>query len=250
MFPVSLKTMIRCFARSYLAGSAFNTRGMQNIGLAYAIDPGLREIYRDPLKLQKARRRHLKLFNTHHLWTPLLVGLFISMEKQISMGLFPAQSISKVKSTLAFTLSAIGDSFFSATLLITWSMMTMILLALELYGWAMALGIVFFLSVQIFKMIVFHKGATQGLLFINYLKKWDLINWGARLKMVNALLIPAFWLVIWPFNWHLLSFILASIISLLLAYLYRTFIWTRELLLICLVTLTLLAPQAFWFFNV
>ncbi len=245
MFPVTPKTMLSCFLRSYLTGSAFNTRGMQNIGLAYAIDPGLKEIYSDPLKLQKARRRHLKLYNTHHLWNPLLVGLFISLEKQISRGLFPPESMPKVKSTLVFTLSAIGDSFFSGTLLITWSLLTIILLFQGLFGWAAALGIVFFLGVQFFKLIIFHKGATQGLIFINHLKKWDLINWGSKLKVFNSLLVPAFWLVIWPFNWHIFSFILISIASLLLAYFYRFFIRTREFMLICLLALLFFAPQVF-----
>ncbi len=249
MFPVSLKAMIRCFLRSYLTGSAFNTRGMQNIGLGYAIDPGLKEIYKDPQKLQKARRRHLKLYNTHQLWNPLLVGLFISLEKQISRGLFPPQSMSKLKSTLVFTLSAIGDSFFSGTLFITWSLMTMILLFLGLHGWAACLGIGFLLSVQIFKVVIFHKGATQGLIFINYLKKWDLINWGGRLKIFNSLLVPVFWLVIWPFNWHLLSFLLISFFGLLLAYLYRSIIWIRESLLICVLVLMFLSPQIFLWMN-
>ncbi len=244
MFPVSLKTMLICFLRSYLTGSASNTRGMQNIGLAYAIDPGLKEIYKDPLKLQKARRRHLKLFSSHRLWNPLLVGLFLSLEKQISRGLFPPKAMPKIKSTLVFTLSAIGDSFFSGSLLITWSLFTMILVFLGLYGWAIALGIVFFMGVQTFKLIIFHKGATQGLMFINYLKKWDLINWGSRLKVVNALLVPAFWLVIWPLNWHLYNFILVSIFCLLMAYFYRTFTWSREILFVSLLALLFFAPQA------
>ncbi len=245
MFPVSTKAMIICFLRSYLIGSAFNTRGMQNIGLAYAIDPGLKEIFKDPQKLQKARRRHLKFYNTHHLWNPLLVGLFIFLERQISRGLFPPESMPKIKSTLVFTLSAIGDSFFSGTLIITWSLATAILLLSGLHGWAVMLGIVFFMGVQLFKVIIFHKVATQGLIFINYLKKWDLINWGGRLKIVNSLLVPAFWLVIWPFNWHLSSFILTAIACLILTYFYQRFIRTREFLLMTILALIFFAPQVF-----
>lgn len=241
--------MFLCFLRSYLTNSAFNTRGMQNIGLAYAIDPGLKEIYKDSLKLQKARRRHLKLFNTHHLWTPLLVGLFISLESQVSRGLFPPQSFPKIKSTLVYTLSAIGDSFFSGTLLITWSLLTMILIFLEMYVWAAALGMVFFTGIQVFKLILFHKGMTQGLIFINHLQRWNLINWGTRLKIFNSLLVPAFWLVIWPFNWHLYNFILVTLISLLLVYFYRFFPRTREVLLVCLLVLTVFAPQVFSWIN-
>ncbi|MFP4396490.1 MAG: PTS system mannose/fructose/sorbose family transporter subunit IID [Desulfonatronovibrio sp.] len=118
MFPVSLKTMLCCFLRTYLMGSGFNTRGMQNIGLAFAIDPALREIYPDTGKLQKARRRYIKLYNTHHLWNHLMVALFIDLEKKISQDLVPPQTISKIKSTLGFTLSAIGDSFSAAASLL------------------------------------------------------------------------------------------------------------------------------------
>lgn len=245
MFPVSTKTMIICFLRSYLTGSAFNPRGMQNIGLAYAVDPALGEIYKDPYKLQKARRRHLKFYNTHHLWNPLLVGLFIFLEKQISKGLFPPESMPKVKSTLVFTLSAIGDSFFSGTLIITWSLGISILLLLGMHVWAALLGAALIVGVQVFKMIIFHKGATQGLTFINYLKKWDLINWGGRLKVVNALLVPAFWLVIQPFNWQFTSFIITAAACLVLTYLYRRFIRTREVLLMSILALTFFAPQFF-----
>ncbi len=244
MYPVSLKTMLRCFLRSYLTSSAFNTRGMQNIGLAYAIDPGLQEIYPDHLKLQRARRRHIKLYNSHHLWNPLLIGLFLNLEKKISRGVFPHQTLPKVKTTLVFTLSAIGDSFFSGSLLVTWALATILLLFLNLSSFAAALGIALFLGVQFFKLVTFHKGATQGLTFINYLKKWDLINWGSRLKLLNSFLLLAFWLVIWPFEWHIYSFILLAAATLMMTYLYHIFVWSREVLLMCLLGLLFLAPQA------
>ena len=245
MYPVSLKTMLRCFLRSYLTSSAFNTRGMQNIGLAYAIDPGLQEIYPDHHNLQRARRRHVKLYNSHHLWNPILIALFLNLEKKISRGLFPPQAMPKVKSTLVFTLSAIGDSFFSGSLLVTWSLITILLIFLNLGAFALALGIALLVVVQIFKLITFHKGATQGLIFINQLKKWNLINWGSRLKQLNSFLIPAFWLVIWPFEWHIYNFILLAAAALILTYLYRIFVWSREILIMCILGLLFLAPQAF-----
>ncbi|MFP4236445.1 MAG: PTS system mannose/fructose/sorbose family transporter subunit IID [Desulfonatronovibrio sp.] len=249
MFPVSLKTMLCCFLRTYLMGSGFNTRGMQNIGLAFAIDPALREIYPDTGKLQKARRRYIKLYNTHHLWNHLMVALFIDLEKKISQDLVPPQTISKIKSTLGFTLSAIGDSFFSGSLLITWSLLTIILLFLEMSFWALILGITLLLAIQIFKLFTFYMGATQSLSFINELKKWDLINWGSRLKILNSLLVPAFWLIIWPFNWHIYSFIWASVCGLVLAYFYRTLIWAREILLLFILILIFFVPGVFSWLN-
>ncbi|WP_028573823.1 PTS system mannose/fructose/sorbose family transporter subunit IID [Desulfonatronovibrio hydrogenovorans] len=245
MSRISLKALILCFLRSYLTGSACNTRGMQNIGLAYAMDPGLRELYPDPLKLQKARRRHLRFYNTHPFWNPLLVGLFLFLESKISRNLFPARTLPKVKSTLVFTLSAIGDSFFSGSLLVTWSMVTIILMFLGLNSWALGLGLALFAALQFFKLFVFHKGLTQGLVFINNLKKWDLINWGGRLKVINALLVPAFWLVIWPFNWHLYNFVTVSIACIVLAYAYKNLRWVRGILLLSVLALSLVMPDLF-----
>ncbi|RQD56905.1 MAG: 3-keto-L-gulonate transporter [Desulfonatronovibrio sp. MSAO_Bac4] len=244
MFPVSLKALFKCFLRSYLTAGAFNTRGMQNIGLAYALDPGLKEIYSDAGKLQKARRRHIKLYNTHPIWNPLLIGLFLSLERKIARDLFPAPSLPKVKSTLVFTLSAIGDSFFSGSLLITWSLISILLLFSGMHHAAIGIGIVFLMGVQIFKVYTFYMGLTQGLVFINNLKKWNLINWGSRLKVFNCLLVLAFWLVIWPFNWHIYSFILISFTGLVLTYMYRNIAWTRELFLVFILSLLMFVPES------
>ncbi|WP_045211957.1 PTS system mannose/fructose/sorbose family transporter subunit IID [Desulfonatronovibrio magnus] len=247
MLPVSLKALVTCFFRSYLTAAAFNTKGMQNIGLAYALDAGLQEIYKEHGKLQKARRRHLKLYNTHPMWNPLLIGLFLSLEQKISHNVFPSQSMPKVKSTLVFTLSAIGDSFFSGSLLITWSLITLILLMSGLYFPAIIFGTVFFLSLHLFKVYTFYMGLTRGLVFINDLKRWNLINQGSRLKVLNSLLAVAFGLVIWPFSWHYIHFILVFAAGLILTFLYRRLIWIREVLLASVLGLCLIAPEfPFW----
>ena len=39
--------------------AAWNRRGMQNLGFAYAIDPALRRLYADPARRTAALRRHL-----------------------------------------------------------------------------------------------------------------------------------------------------------------------------------------------
>lgn len=241
--PVSLKALISCFLRSYLTGAAFNTRGMQNIGLGYAIDPGLQEIYSDPVSLQKARRRHIRLYNTHPLWNPLLIGLFLALESKISRNLFPAPTMPRVKSTLVFTLSAIGDSFFSGSFLVTWSLTTILLLFLDLHTLAVLLALGVFLLIQLFKLYTFYMGATQGLIFINRLKKWNLINWGSRLKICNAFLVLAFWLVIWPFNWQLYNFIPVAAVGLVLTCLYRNIMWAREIILACIMLILLFSPD-------
>lgn len=245
MAHINWKALSRCYLRSQLIGSAFNTRGLQNIGLAYALEPGLQRVHaRDAQGLQKARRRHLKLYNTHPFWNPLLVGVFLSLERKIANGLFPASSLPKVKSTLVYTLSAIGDSFFSGSMLVTWSLLTIILLAAGQYCPAIFLGVLFFVTLQLFKLYIFYQGYAQGLIFIQNLKKWNLINWGGRLKVFNSLLALGFWLVIWPFSWHIIDFGIICILALGMAWAFRKIQWSREAFLLAIFILALLLPWA------
>ncbi len=243
MANIDLKSLNSCFLRSQFMGSAFNTRGMQNIGLAFALDPGLRRIYANDFNgLQKARRRHLKLYNTHPYWNPLLVGLFLSLESKIAQGVFPAHSLPKVKSTLVYTLSAIGDSFFSGSLLVTWSLLTVIFLALGQFWASIILGLFLFLFLQLFKLYVFYQGYVQGLVFIQGLKRWNLINWSGRLKIMNSLLVLCFWLVIWPFSWHILIFSIICSLALIMAWTCLKVQWGREILLLAVFVLIFLLP--------
>ena len=50
------RILLRIFLRTYMVGATFNTKGMQNVGLAYIMDPGLRALYAaDPRALRRAR---------------------------------------------------------------------------------------------------------------------------------------------------------------------------------------------------
>lgn len=109
------RVLLRIFLRTYVVGATFNTKGMQNVGFALVMEPGLVDLYgHDPAALQRARSRYLKHYNTHPFWTPLLAGIFLSMEKKIASGLLPADILLKLRSTTVYTLSALGDSFSAA----------------------------------------------------------------------------------------------------------------------------------------
>ncbi|MBF0481154.1 MAG: PTS system mannose/fructose/sorbose family transporter subunit IID [Desulfovibrionaceae bacterium] len=194
----SVRTLLRCLARCYVAGGAFNTRGLQNIGLAYVMEPGLSAIYRDPAELKSAWQRYLKVYNTHPFWTPLLAGIFLSLETKISRGLVPADMLEKVKGTTAFTLSALGDSFFGGSLSVAWALVTCCLVALGAPFAAFWLGAACFAALQAFRAATLVQGYRQGFLVLQAVKRWDLINWGRRLKVVNALLLLALWRIVWP----------------------------------------------------
>lgn len=189
---------IRSFMRCYMAGTGFNTRGMQNIGLMYAMQPGLAAIHKNPKDLKTAQKRYVRHYQSHPFWMPCLVGIFLNVESAIAAGRFPPKMLSKVKDTTAYTVSAIGDSLFAGSLLIFWALLTICLL---LSGYTTApflLGLCFLLGLQLFRVYTFTCGVRQGFKFLEQLKKWDLIDWGRRVKYANAVLLVWLWALIWP----------------------------------------------------
>jgi mannose/fructose/N-acetylgalactosamine-specific phosphotransferase system component IID len=195
---LTAKVLARCFLRCYVVGSAFNTRGMQNVGLAYAMDPGLEAIHGPGPELQRARKRHVGHYNTHPFWTPLLVGIFLSMERKIARGLFPLQMMENVRGTTTYTLSAIGDSFFAGSILVFWSLITVCLLVLGRTSEALWLGAVCFAGLQAFKAVTLFYGVREGLNVLHRLKRWGLIDWSQRIKQVNGALLACLWYLLWP----------------------------------------------------
>lgn len=194
----TFRVLLKAFLRTYLVGANYNTRGMQNVGMALALEPGLNTIHRKPKELQRARRRSLQHYNTHPYWTPLLVGIFLSLERDIARGVLPAPMLQRVKNTTTYTLSALGDSFFSGALLVFCILVLTLLLINGWTGTAWFWLASCFLGLQIFKLGTFVGGVREGIAFLTRLRKWNLINWGQRIKLANALLLLLLWLRLWP----------------------------------------------------
>lgn len=194
-----LRTLLRC----YLGGAGFNTRGMQNIGLVYAMQPGLRSLHTNPKDLKAAQKRYVRHYQSHPFWLPCLVGIYLNVESSIAEGRFPPNMLAKVKDTTAYTLSALGDSVFAGSLLIFWALMTICLLLIGQAEAAIGMGVCFFFGLQFFRAYTFVCGIRQGFKFLEHLKRWDLINWGRRIKYLNSLLLVWLWTLIWPrpFEW-------------------------------------------------
>jgi PTS system mannose-specific IID component len=184
--------------RCYLVGAAYNTRGLQHVGLAFAMEPGLVALYPDPAERDKVFARYLDLYNTHFFWTPLLVGLFLSLETKIAQGIIPAEMLDNVKTTTAFTLSAIGDTFFSASIMGLWGLLAAGLTVTGHYGALGCLAGGLFVGAQVFKAVTFRAGYREGFAVLRRLKRWDLVNLGRKVKLANALLLTIFWLAIHP----------------------------------------------------
>jgi mannose/fructose/N-acetylgalactosamine-specific phosphotransferase system component IID len=197
---LDIRTLTACFLRCYCIGAAYNTRGLQHVGLAFAMEPGLNVIYPDPERRAEVWPRYLKLYNTHFFWTPLLVGLFLSLEVKIAQGVAPAEMLDNVKTTTAFTLSAIGDTFFSASLMGLWGLSAACLVAGGQYTILAVLVAVLFTAVQIFKVMTFLAGYREGFSVLRRIRRWNLVNLGRRVKMVNALLLAALWIMTQPWG--------------------------------------------------
>jgi PTS system mannose-specific IID component len=109
---VSAAGLARVFARSLFLQAAWNARGMQNLGFAYAMAPALAEIYDDREARAKAAARHLEFFNCHPYMAAAILGGAVRLEERIATGEEPAESVSAFKRALGPPLAAIGDGFF------------------------------------------------------------------------------------------------------------------------------------------
>jgi PTS system mannose-specific IID component len=242
MVSRELTVFVRMFLRTYLVGGCINTRGMQNIGLSYAMDPGLRLLYPLADDLQKARKRYLRIYNTHPCWTPLLVGLFFYMEKKILKGLLPPKALPQMKSTIAYTLSAVGDSLFGGSIYVFWSLSTMVFLALKLDWIALVWAVTWILVLEGFKLYTFWQGISQGIPFLVRLKSWNLINWSGRIKVINAILLFLFWIIIWPGPKTPLTWMAGTGGIMVLAWLAMLFYRAREVIIILVAVLAMAMP--------
>jgi mannose/fructose/N-acetylgalactosamine-specific phosphotransferase system component IID len=235
--------LFQCFLRTYLVGANFNTRGMQNVGFSFAIDPGLKALHSNPKRLRRARKRYLQHYNTHPFWTPLLVGFFLYLERKIARGLLSEKSVGSIRGTTVYTLSAIGDSFFGGALLVFWSLSTVLLwLFVGSTALVLAWTAAWFISLQVFKLYTLYKGLKDGLLFLQRLRQWDLINSGQKVKIVNAFLIVVLWLKIFPSPeaayWIPMVLAVCS-----LAWLASKLYWARELLFAAFVLASIVYVQ-------
>lgn len=194
---VETRALVRAFFRSYLVCAAFNTRGLQSVGLAFAMRPILDALYPEPYARRLAWRRYLPLYNTHPFWSPLIIGIFARMEILISKGQFPESMFEDVKKTAVYTLSGLGDSLFGAGLPMVFALVAAGLCATGRVGWAVALACVIFVALQVFRALTFFMGWREGFRVLAKLRAWRLMDVSYGLKYLAALLLVGFWAVLW-----------------------------------------------------
>jgi PTS system mannose-specific IID component len=199
------------------------------------MEPGLQMLYKDsPDKYLEARKRYLSHYNSHPYLLPFLVGYFLFLESRISQGIISPNSLNAIKETSAYTLSAIGDSFFGGSLLVGWALIEILFLLYNLKFQAVAFFFISFLLLQAFRFTIFWKGWNQGLSFFQYMREINLIEWSNRIKMVNAVLLVWIWKRIsyLYMSDHFVVFVIGGIVFALLSYLVRKFFVPREVLFI------------------
>lgn len=104
--------LLKVFARSLFLQASWNPQGMQNLGLAYALYPALRVLYREPQAQMAAVRRHLIFFNTHPYVAAAIVGGVLFHEERIARGEETPERVTSFKAALMGPLAALGDGFF------------------------------------------------------------------------------------------------------------------------------------------
>ena len=109
---VSPATLSRVFWRSLFLQAAWNPRGMQNLGFAYAIAPALAELYPEPATRAEAAQRHLEFFNCHPYAAAAILGGAVRLEERVATGEASADEASTFKRALGPPFAALGDGFF------------------------------------------------------------------------------------------------------------------------------------------
>ena len=184
--PVTLR---RVFWRCLFLQAAWNRRGMQNLGFAYAMDPALRRLYADPRARAEALHRHLATFNCHPYTAAAIVGGAIHHEERVAAGEEPPGVPLEYKQVLQGPLAAVGDGFF-------WAGLRPFFGALAAAG-TLALGwpalVVAVLAYNAFHLrlrwTLFRAGYRSGDAVVQRLASLSLPAWAARLRDAGTVLV-------------------------------------------------------------
>lgn len=106
-------TLVNVAFRSLFLEASWNHQGQQNLGLAAAIDPALKEIYSaGGEELKKARLRAMEFFNTNPITSGLAIGVIINLEQSVAAGRLGPEERLRMAASLSRPLAAMGDFLF------------------------------------------------------------------------------------------------------------------------------------------
>ena len=194
---IPTRTALTCLWRTAAINSAMTARGMQQLGLIYVLAPALRHLYPEPQARRDAFKRYAEHSNTHVFMFPSYAGILINLESQAARGAIPVEALGAVRQTIATTLSALGDSFFSGALRTTWALVCISLCVEEMYLAAALVTGLLILFLQIFRVVGFFTCLQHGISALGWIRRMDVTGWTQRFKRCNAVLVGlTLWLMI------------------------------------------------------
>ncbi len=184
-------TLRRVFWRCLFLQAAWNRRGMQNLGFAYAVDPALRCLYPEPARRNEALRRHLATFNCHPYTAAAIVGGAIHHEERVAAGEEPPGAPLAYKQVLQGPLAALGDGFFWAGMRPFFGALAAV--GTMLLGWpALLASVLAYNALQLWlRWRLFRAGYRSGDQVVTWVAALSLPTRGARLRDAGAVLCGA-----------------------------------------------------------
>ncbi|MBW2149018.1 MAG: PTS system mannose/fructose/sorbose family transporter subunit IID [Deltaproteobacteria bacterium] len=185
-------TLIQVFLRCFVAQVAMGMRYMQSFGFAYAIYPGLREVYPEGRKLTEVFRRHLSFFHTHPVFFPCILGCILRGEIESIRGGGDSVQLAATKDVLMGPFSAIGDGFFGAALR---PLAAVVGVALAIQGsfWGPAALITIYNVPNLwFRLEGFIQGFRRGVGVLDKVRQWQPTRYMRWMRVTSALVGGAF----------------------------------------------------------
>jgi len=188
---IRARTRAHVFWRCLFLQAAWNRRGMQNLGFAYAIEPALDALYADPAKREEALARHLGFFNCHPYMAAAILGGAIHHEELVAAGAEPGAVPLSYKATLQGPLAAVGDGFFWTALRPFFGAMAA--LGALVAGWPAVVAAVVLYNVVHFglRLVLFRAGYQQGDAVVGLIAHLALPRMADRLRAAGVALCGA-----------------------------------------------------------
>ena len=188
---IRFRTRAHVFWRCLFLQAAWNRRGMQNLGFAYAIEPALDALYADPARREEALARHLGFFNCHPYMAAAILGGAIHHEELVASGAEPGGAPLSYKATLQGPLAAVGDGFFWTALRPFFGAMAA--LGALLAGWPAVVAAVVLYNVVHFglRAALFRAGYQRGDAVVGLISSLALPRTADRLRAAGVALCGA-----------------------------------------------------------
>jgi len=187
---MNFPTLAGVALRSFFLEASWNSQGQQNLGLAAAIDPALRQIHPPGEALRSARERALDFFNTNPILSGLAIGVVLSLEEDLAAARISALERTRLSAGLNQALSAIGDALFwqswlpFCALAAVWAV-----LSLDQWWAPLILPGLFCLPVLPVRVGGLYLGYRRGVKVIDLLDRLKAQRLAKRIRQVTALLM-------------------------------------------------------------